>query len=241
MAWFIHWFNSRYYHLLYRHRDNNEASAFIDLLLQQLQPAKESVFLDLACGNGRHANHIAEKNYSIVGIDLSPENIIQAKKNQLPHAQFYVHDMRNYFRSNYFDFVLNLFTSFAYFDSTHDEKRAMKMAANALKPNGILVIDFFNAQKVINNLVPFEEKLIDGVHFKLNKKIEHGYIIKEIEITDNEKKFNFLEKVRLLTLQDFTDLLNESGLNLENTFGNYHLKPFELNNSERLIIIARKN
>lgn len=240
MAWFIEWFNSPYYHLLYRHRDQEEASAFINNLLTILKPAPDARFLDLACGNGRHANYIGSMNFHITGIDLSPENIILAQKNKNKHAEFFVHDMRNYFRSNYYDYVLNLFTSFGYFDSGHDELRAMKMAAGSLKKNGKMLIDFFNADLVSNCLVPTEEKIIDKVVFRINKKIEHDYIIKTIEVIDREKKFQFSEKVKMLNQQNFEQLFEKSGLSLCQTFGDYQLNPYRSSDSERLILMAEK-
>lgn len=240
MAWFIDWFNSPYYHLLYRHRDQQEASEFINNLLLHLQPAPKAQFLDLACGNGRHANYIASKNFQITGIDLSPENILLAQKNKNNHAQFYVHDMRNYFRSNYFDYVLNLFTSFGYFDSAHDEMRAMKMAANALKKNGVLIIDFFNAHLLNSCLVPYEEKTIDDVVFSIKKSIQDNYIIKTIAIRDGIKNFEFSEKVKMLNQQDFENLFENSGLKLIQTFGDYGLNPYRPASSERLILKAEK-
>ncbi len=240
MSWFIDWFNSPYYHLLYKHRDHLEASQFIDNLLLNLRPDKSHRFLDLACGNGRHANYIASKNFHIIGVDLSPENILSAQKNKINDATFFVHDMRNYFRSNYFDYVLNLFTSFAYFDSEHDEIRAMKMAANTLKKNGTLIIDFFNAELLTNCIIPSEEKIIGKVKFTISKKIENGYILKNIAIDDDGEKIVFNEKVRLLNQKAFENLFEKSGLSLVQTFGNYQMQAYEPKSSERLILKAIK-
>jgi SAM-dependent methyltransferase len=240
MSWFIDWFNSPYYHLLYKHRDHLEASQFIDNLLLNLRPDKSHRFLDLACGNGRHANYIASKNFHIIGVDLSPENILSAQKNKINDATFFVHDMRNYFRSNYFDYVLNLFTSFAYFDSEHDEIRAMKMAANALKKNGTLIIDFFNAELLTNCIIPSEEKIIGKVKFTISKKIENGYILKNITIDDDGEKIVFNEKVRLLNQKAFENLFEKSGLSLVQTFGNYQMQAYNPQTSERLILKAIK-
>jgi SAM-dependent methyltransferase len=240
MSWFIDWFNSPYYHLLYKHRDQLEASAFIDNLLINLQPKESHRFLDLACGNGRHANYIASKNYHIIGVDLSPENILTAQSHQVNDASFFVHDMRNYFRSNYFDFVLNLFTSFAYFDSEHDEIRAMQMAANALKKKGTLIIDFFNAERLSHCIVPIEEKAIGEVKFTIRKKIENGYILKNININDQGKELIFQEKVRLLNQQAFENLFEKSGLQLIETFGDYQMQSYHPMHSDRLILKAVK-
>ena len=54
-SWFESWFNSPYYHLLYRDRDESEARPFIECLTQHLQLPPRARVLDLACGKGRHS------------------------------------------------------------------------------------------------------------------------------------------------------------------------------------------
>jgi len=57
MNWFEHWFNSPYYHILYKDRNEKEAQIFIDNLISYLQIPKKSNILDIACGNGRHSKY----------------------------------------------------------------------------------------------------------------------------------------------------------------------------------------
>ena len=73
--WFKDWFNTSYYHTLYKHRDESEAHRFIDHLCAYLKVKKGSKILDLACGKGRHALHLAKKGYQTTGVDLSEESI----------------------------------------------------------------------------------------------------------------------------------------------------------------------
>ena len=54
MSWFINWFDSPYYHILYKNRDEKEAEFFIENLVQYLNLKKRSKLLDIACGKGRH-------------------------------------------------------------------------------------------------------------------------------------------------------------------------------------------
>jgi len=121
--WFQSWFHSPYYELLYYKRDRAEAKQFIDALLAHLNPPTHASFLDLACGSGRHSVFLASKGFEVTGIDLSDELIEKAKANESGNLTFYVHDMRNEFRINYYNYTLNLFTSFGYFDSDHDNQR----------------------------------------------------------------------------------------------------------------------
>lgn len=237
--WFESWFDTKYYHTLYKNRDYSEAERFINNLLDFLNPAKDSRFVDIACGKGRHSKFIHGKGFNVVGYDLSKESILAAKKNIDKGLEFYAHDMRQIFRTNYFDYALNLFTSFGYFKNKRDELNALKSSARNLKPNGTLVIDFLNREKVIAGLVPFEKKEIDGIEFNISKKIQNNQVIKTIEFEDEGKSFSFQESVKLLGLNDFSEYLKQGDLKITHTFGSYDLDDFS-NESDRLIIIAKK-
>jgi SAM-dependent methyltransferase len=237
--WFESWFDTKYYHILYKDRNFTEAEEFISNLIDFLQPNTEAKFVDIACGKGRHSLFINKLGFDVTGYDLSEKSIIEASKNLKKGLKFYTHDMRQIFRTNYFDFALNLFTSFGYFKSSRDELNAMKAAAGNLKKNGVLVIDFLNREKVISNLIPQEFKTIEGIHFKISKRIDKNQIIKEINFQDHGENFSFHEAVKLLSIEDFKLYLRKVGLQITHTFGNYKLDKFK-ENSDRLIIIAKK-
>ena len=80
-----------------------------------------------------------------------------------------------------------------------------------------------------------EQKTLSGITFKINRKIEKGFIIKNIQFTDNGKKFEFTEKVKALKLSDFIKLLNFAKLEITNIFGDYKLNEYEPVDSDRLI------
>ena len=107
--WFKDWFNSPYYHQLYFNRDEQEAAKFIDKLVDHLQPAPNALMLDVACGKGRHAVHLAEKGFDVTGIDLSEDSIKEALLHQTEKLHFYRHDMRLPFYINYYDCAFNFF------------------------------------------------------------------------------------------------------------------------------------
>ncbi|MEO8150642.1 MAG: class I SAM-dependent methyltransferase [Bacteroidia bacterium] len=240
MNWYNKWFGTHYYDLLYNQRDEQEAKSFLDQLIKYLKPSSSNCFLDLACGKGRHSVYLNSCGYDVTGIDLSPQNIEHCKQFENPHLHFYVHDMRRILSANSFNYILNLFTSFGYFERSHHNQLAISAAAAALKSQGILVIDFFNAVKVMNNLVPYHKKKIQHLEFEISKKMEHNYIIKTIKVTDDNAEKFFYEKVQALTLNDFERFLTQANLSVVDLFGDYQLNNFDAQNSDRLIIIAQK-
>ena len=202
--WYENWFSSKYYGILYRDRDKTEAEQFIERLLTHLQPADESKMLDIACGVGRHAIQLAEHGYDVTGIDLSYQSILQAKKHEVENLQFYVHDMRFPFYMNYFDFSFNFFTSFGYFQKQRDHEMAAKSFARGLRKGGTLVVDYLNANFVIDSLVK-EAVIGKGDYtFNISKSVVDKHIIKDIRFKDVEgKDLHYAERVAAFTLSDF--------------------------------------
>lgn len=237
-AWFASWFNTSYYHTLYKHRDFNEAGSFMTNLTQFLKLPPDSEILDLACGKGRHAIFLNKLGYKVTGIDLSPQSINYAKQFENESLHFEVHDMRLKYDKK-FDAIFNLFTSFGYFETEVENLAIIKTIKNSLKSNGVAVIDFLNTNYIIKNLVPSETKIIDGITFKLKRYVKNNFICKEIKVIDGTNIFHFIERVKVLTLNDFKKYFNKTGCKLEHTFGDYNLNEFNEKQSPRLILIFK--
>ena len=238
--WFSEWFDSKYYHILYKNRDEKEAESFLKNLSKLEFFKKNSKIIDIACGKGRHSLFLSELGYDVTGLDLSKNSIKHAKQFEKENLKFDVADMRETYKKNSFDISLNLFTSFGYFNNKEDNFSAIKAMSENLKNDGILIIDFLNSKKVISNLIKTETKEIDGVQFNITRKVEDNFIIKNIEVNNDEKNMSFQEKVKALTKENFSELLIFAGLQIINTFGNYKLDEFNHQTSDRLIIIAKK-
>ena len=239
--WFASWFDTTYYHTLYKHRDDTEAQLFLDQLTNYLNLPLKSNVLDVACGKGRHAAYLAQKGYTVSGIDLSANSIQTASNIKEKNLFFAVHDMRQVYKPNAFDLVLNCFTSFGYFDNTSDDQKTFHALYNNTSSKGFVVLDFINVHKAINNLVPQEQKVIDGTKFNITRFTENGFIKKKIEVVDADQTFYFEEQVRMYTLEDFNALSAPLPLSLVGTFGDYKLSPFNKSDSNRLILVFQKN
>lgn len=238
--WFQYWFNSPYYHILYSQRNDEEAEFLIDNLTAYLQPAPGSKILDIACGRGRHSVYLQKKGFDVTGIDLSEQNIKYAKQFEQPHLHFFVHDMRKLGYVNYYDIAMNLFTSFGYFDTEKEHINALKSFRKSIKDDGRVVIDYFNASKILGHLIHRETKTIEGIDFDIQKSVSEGRIIKKINFEHKGKRFAFEEKVQAFILADFEQLFEKSGLTIKATFGNYKLDAFDVSKSERLILVCEK-
>jgi SAM-dependent methyltransferase len=240
-CWFESWFDSEYYHMLYNKRDHTEAVNFIKRLVEFLHPQPGQRALDLACGRGRHSIALHEQGLDVTGIDLSEQSIREAKKKEKEGLSFFVHDMRQPFMVNYFDYTFNLFTSFGYFETRRENVRVVHAVKSGLKKNGIFIIDFLNAD-LVRELVKENysgEMKENGIDFHWAKRIEDDAVVKDISFETGNKKYNYTERVQLLTKNDFEKLLAPC-FTIEKVFGDYQLGEFDVQKSPRLIIIAKK-
>lgn len=236
--WFTSWFNTPFYHTLYKDRDNTEAEVFMNNLTNYLNLPENGTILDLACGKGRHSKYLNQIGYNVTGADLSENSIAFAKQFENSSLHFKVHDMCQPFGET-FDAVFNLFTSFGYFENDEDNLKTLKAIKSNLNETGFGVIDFMNSDFVIDNLVPEEVKTVDDITFYLKRFVDNGYIVKDISFTHEGENYNFQERVRGFTLKDFEALFEAANIFLLDTFGDYKLNKFDVKQSERLIMIFK--
>lgn len=256
--WYASWFDTPYYHILYKDRGYDEAALFMKKLTQSLRLDPNAHILDLACGRGRHSMFLNRLGYRVTGVDLSENSIAFAKaKLQQASSQatisfpelkdldpskinFEVHNMTLPMDQT-FDAVFNLFTSFGYFDDEADNLKTIKAIKQELKLGASAVIDFMNVPYILERLVGENHKTEQGITFLLKRRLENGYIYKDIEFQDQGRNYKFTERVRALTLEDFQGYFNEAGLELNDLYGSYTLEDYHPQNSERLIMVARNN
>lgn len=238
--WFESWFDTSYYHILYQHRDDTEAQVFIQNIVNHIGINKDQHVLDLCCGKGRHSIFLNSFGIQTTGVDLSENSIKEAKKSETKNLKFFVHDMRNPLENESFDVILNLFTSFGYFDDQTENEKVIHSIYNGLKKDGFVLIDFLNATKIKNSLIPFEIKTLSGIDFHISKEHDNKHVFKTIEFEINNQKHNYLERVQLLEKTDFERMLKAANFSIEGIYGSFDLAPFDEVNSDRLIILARK-
>ena len=232
------WFDSSYYHILYDNRDYNEAKEFVKTILKHIKLKKNSKILDAACGKGRHSIEIEKFGYKVTGIDLSKNSIREAKKNENKNLNFLIHDISVPMNEKY-DAVFNLFTSFGYHDKKKDLCVLNAIEIN-LKNNGIGIIDFFNINRVKNELVEKEIIVKKDIKFNITRKVNKNYVSKNITFEDNQTSYKYNESVNALSLKEFEEYFSKTNLEILEVFGDYNLKEFKTNVSPRLIILFQK-
>ena len=241
--WFKDWFNTEEYLNVYQHRNENDAEEHINLILNNVQIPQNANVLDMACGAGRHSILMARKKYNVTAVDLSENLLSIAKKsaqNENLKINFIQSDIRDFSSSKKFNLVLNLFTSFGYFETDEENYAVLKKAYNLLDTNGFFVLDYFNTEFLTKNLVEYSKDDLGDGEIIQQRKIFNKRVIKKIIINKNNNHNEFIESVRMYTKDELTNELIKIGFDIYKTFGDFLGNKFEQFNSPRLILICKK-
>lgn len=246
MSWFKTWFNTTLYEEVYAYRDETEAAKLADLVESLIPRDRFPALLDLACGRGRHSLNMAKRGYHVTGVDLAPAAIQTARKKvaseELTNVTFTIGDMRDPAGGPY-DAILNLFTSFGYFEEDSENIRVLRNVASMLKPGGVFIQDYLNPLFVRNSLITSEERSLGRITFRIERTIENGMVCKKLIFPGDEQQppSEFTERVQLYDLSWFKEELQKCGLSLQETFGDYEGASFDPEESSRMVMVSRKS
>lgn len=237
MAWYKEWFGEEYLEL-YAHRNKGEAEHHIDFVESLFGAESPRAVLDLACGAGRHTAALRRRGYRTLGVDLSKTLLAQAPT--LPRV---AGDMRCLpFDAASFDWVLNFFTSFGYFESETENRRVLEEVSRILVPGGRLLIDLFNREQVLANLEGQETRRVGDRTVEIERWYDERSerVNKRIRLAGSgHSSRTFLESVRAYTADEVTEALTSVGLSVVDRYGSFDGGGFD-SGSPRLIFVARK-
>lgn len=237
MAWYKEWFGQEYLEL-YAHRDEGEAERHVDFVVDHLGDQKPELVLDLCCGAGRHHEALARRGYRVVGVDLSITLLAHSSRRNIVAG-----DMRCLpFADGSFDWILNFFTSFGYFERERENFRVLEEIARLLRPGGRFLIDFLNRDRVIKELQAREVKRIGDRDVLIERWFDPvtRRINKRLRLTgDTTPSTSFLESVRAYDRDEVTIGARWAGLEVDALYGDFNGETYH-RESDRLIVVGTK-
>ncbi len=247
--WFEDWFSNPLYLKVYQHRDDSEAVRCVDtvLALTRLQagPAIAPAVLDIACGAGRHALAFARKGFTVAANDLSPFLLDMARRearNAGLELSFSSCDMRTIRLGRHFDLIVQLFSSFGYFETDREDRLVLDNVSAMLGDDGWYVLDLMNPAWLASHFRPRTEKNIGSLHIIEERTMKSDKVVKRLTLKDTQKDevYRFTESMRLFGQERITAMLADAGMQVSMTIGDYQGNPFEQASSPRLMLFCRK-
>jgi SAM-dependent methyltransferase len=122
---------------------------------------------------------LAKKGFSVKGVDRSQflrEKAKERAKSEGSSVEWVLEDMRRYIRPMSYDFALNMFTSFGYFDDKNDDMKVHKNVLTNSKSGGVFLIDIMRKERSAKILQP----TIADAHYEgrlqIPPRISYNYI-----------------------------------------------------------------
>jgi len=238
--WYENWFGNEYL-TVYAHRDENEARQLLQLILTYINLDKNAKIIDLCCGQGRHAFLFAQEGFEVYGFDLSKTLLQVAKyKNDQSNNTFFIQaDMRYIPAMHSFDLLLNLFTSFGYFETDIENKTVFQQFHQVLNTGGYFVFDYFHTPYILANLERYQSEQIGDLTIEQERFIKGSRVQKIIRLNRQGKQSTFYESVKMYKPDQILKMMEETSLSVRYIFGDYKGSPLR-EDSERIIIIGQK-
>lgn len=201
--------------------------------------------LDLCCGPGRFCVVLAAEGFNVTGVDKSAFLLgkarLRAKQAQV--AVELVHeDMRNFVRPNAFDLVVNMFTSFGYFDNKDDDMRVLRNVHESLRRGGVVLIDVIGKEYLAKVFQPTVSSATpDGGTLVQRHEIFDDWtrIRNEWILIQGDRAVSFKFHHTVYSAQELKDRLREAGFGSIAVYGDLEGNEYGVD-AHRLVVVARK-
>jgi len=217
-----------------------EAEQLVSLL--DLRPGIR--ICDLCCGVGRHSLELARRGFKVTGVDRTGFYLKEADKNAQAgniSIEFIQQDMRNFCQSSAFDVVLNMFTSFGYFEDKDDDKRVLKNIHKSLKRNGKLLMELIGKEVLARIFRERDWRQEDGFIILEERKLGRNWDFVENNwiMLKGARRYEWRFSHRIYSAVELCDLLKECGFEPLEVYGDLNGSSYD-HKAKRLVVLAQK-
>jgi SAM-dependent methyltransferase len=220
------------------------ASVQVEKVLNLMKPPPGAHFLDLCCGVGRHSTELGRRGYRVTGVDRTRRfldtAVARAGAKKLD-AEFVRDDMRTFRRPDSFDAIINLYTSFGYFDDPDDDRQILDNIFHSLRSGGNLLMELEGKEILAKKFQPRDWVERDGVLFLQEREpVDNWTYLKNrwILIKDGRVE-EFHLRLRIYSAHELVSLLTSVGFDDTSVFGDLDGSPYD-QNAQRMVVMARK-
>jgi len=201
--------------------------------------------LDLCCGPGRFSVLLAQKGFSVTGVDLSPFLLQKARERAASagaEVEWVRSDMRDFVRDKAFDLALSLFTSLGYFQDKKDDLKVLGNMFHSLRPGGICLVDVNGKERVARSLQPTIGEVMEDGSLMIQRPVvldDWTRLRNEWTIVQGEKAKTFRFDLFIYSGQELKEMIEEAGFAAVKLYGSFDGEPYGAE-AQRLIATARR-
>ncbi len=243
--WWERFFDEEMGEVMFTEQAWQRAEELCDSLVELLELKPGAKVLDLACGPGRFAIPLAKRGFRVVGLDLSPVYLKQGRAKAAEgglDVRFVRGDMRAIPFEEEFDAVVNLFTSFGYFEREEDHLKVLQEVRKSLKPGGRFLLEMANRDWLVRHFQAHDwYQFADFIGLEERKFIAERDRIetKWVKLYPDGRRKEYFSSLRLFTLRELIDLFSQAGLKVLGHYGDLKGEPWSWE-ANRLVLVAER-
>jgi len=213
-------------------------------IISLLKVSPGASILDLCCGPGRHSLQLARSGFSVTGVDRTKMYLEKARKQAEKEgleAEFIQNDMRTFCRPDTFNVVINLFTSFGYFEDMNDDRRVAENVYRSLREDGVFLIDTMGKEVLARVFRERDWYEVNGILVLQEHRVSRNWSWMEnrwIMVKDGKTEESRLSH-RLYSAAELTALLRDCGFSSIDVYGDLTGTPYD-HTAKRLVAVAHK-
>jgi len=218
----------------------------IDFICTEPAIPADARILDLCCGPGRYAVELAHRRYEVVGLDINDAYIGLARQlaaREGVQATFLTGDMREIPFENHFDAIINVGTSFGFFDSEGKNRRVIKGVARALKFRGVFLLEMGNRDYYLKHFTAkdwWRRKTGQVVLVQREFDYVQSRIDQITEVLDSGRVERWSLSWRAYTLAELVGILTRAGMALSCVYGGWDQSQYSVDSPRMLVVSERK-
>ena len=222
-----------------------EAGKEVEQVLGLTDLPPGAAVLDLCCGIGRHSLELARRGFRVTGVDRTRAylDLAAAAAEQESLSLELVHeDMRRFRREESYDGVINLFTSFGYFEDPGDDQRVLDNVYASLRSGGVLVMQLMSKEVLARIFRPRDWYEQDGLLVLEERKVRQSWswIESRWTLISQGRRVDLDLSHRLYSASELILLLRDRGFGQAVAYGNFDGSPYD-EKADRLVVVARKS
>jgi SAM-dependent methyltransferase len=245
MEWWERFFDEETGEVMFTEQAWQRAEELCDSLVKLLEIEPGAKILDLACGPGRFALPLAKRGFRVLGLDISAVYLKQAKakaKEQGLSVELVQGDMRAIPFDGKFDAVINLFTSFGFFEREEDHLRVLREVHKSLKPGGRFLLEIANREWLIRHFQAHDWHESPGFISLEERKFmpERDRLeARWIKLYPDGRRKEYPISLRLFTLHELIGLFSQAGLKVLSCYGNLEGEPWGFDKNRSVVVAER--
>ncbi len=230
--------------VLFTERRWSDAPTEVEDIVSLVRISPGARVLDLCCGVGRHSLELARRGFHVTGVDKTAGYLERARRQAKAEGlevEFVQDDMRTFCRPDAFDTVVNLFTSFGYFEDLEDDRQVVTNLYRSLRGGGAFLLDMMGKEVLARIFQERGWREENGIILLEERKVSNnwGWIENRwVMVKDGEKR-EVKISLRLYSAVELSTLLRECGFDTVDVCGDWKGAPYD-HTAKRLVAVARK-